>query len=213
MDQEVDKTDLIFLHKDIVLKDLTNIEYQNKLIIDFLDKKLNTTDKLKIEDILRINRDNNSTIKKDEFARNLKWKPLRFEWDNMFKYGEGNSIDFTQMSGVYGIFGPNKSGKSSILSAIIFCLFDKFDRGFKGIHALNVQKTTFKCKLEFEISDIHYFIERKGSTTRNGNVKVDVKFWKVVNGVEEELHGTDRRDTNDLIRFYSYGRIISNSKE
>lgn len=202
MDQERDKTDIIPICKDIVLADLTNIDYQDRLITEFLTKKLQIVDPLKIEDILKINKATNALIKKDEFSRNLKWKPIRFEWDNMFTYGEGNVIDFTNMDGVYGVFGPNKSGKSSILSSIIFCLFDKFDRGFKGSYVLNVQKTSFKCKLEFEISGVHYFIERRGNTTRSGNVKVDVSFWRVVNGIEEELHGTARRDTNDIIRDY-----------
>jgi len=202
MDQERDKKDIIPLCKDIVLTDLTNVDYQNRLITEFLQKKIQITDQKKIDEILKINRDTNLLIKRDEFARNLKWKPIRFEFDNMFTYGENNVIDFTSMAGVYGIFGPNKSGKSSILSALIFCLFDKFDRGFKGVHVMNVQKTSFKCKLEFEISGVRYFIERKGSTTRSGNVKVDVKFWNLTNGVEEELHGTARRDTNDIIRDY-----------
>lgn len=202
MDQERDKKDIIPLCKDIVLADLTTVEYQEKLLTEFLTKKLEITDPLKIDEILKINKATNALIKRDDFIRNLKWKPIKFEFDNMFTYGEGNVIDFTQMAGVYGIFGPNKSGKSSILSALIFCLFDKFDRGYKGLHVLNVQKSSFRCKLEFEISSVRYFIERKGNTTRSGNVKVDVRFWKIVNGVEEELHGTVRRDTNDIIRDY-----------
>ena len=202
MDQERDKKDIIPLCKDIVLADLTTVEYQEKLLTEFLTKKLEIDDPTKIEEILKINKATNALIKRDDFTRNLKWKPIKFEFDNMFTYGEGNVIDFTQMAGVYGIFGPNKSGKSSILSALIFCLFDKFDRGYKGLHVLNVQKSSFRCKLEFEISSVRYFIERKGNTTRSGNVKVDVRFWKVVNGVEEELHGTVRRDTNDIIRDY-----------
>lgn len=202
MDQETEKKDIIPLCTDVVLTDLTNVEYQNRLVKEFLEKKLQITDPLKIEDILKINRNTNLLIKRDEFARNLKWKPIKFEWDNMFTYGEGNSIDFTQMDGVYGVFGPNRAGKSSILSSIIFCLFDKFDRGFKGLHVLNVQKSSFRCKLEFEIAGVRYFIERKGATTRSGNVKVDVRFWKLTNGAEEELHGTARRDTNDIIRDY-----------
>jgi DNA repair exonuclease SbcCD ATPase subunit/UDP-2,3-diacylglucosamine pyrophosphatase LpxH len=202
MDQERDKKDVIPLCKDIVLTDLTNVDYQNRLISEYLTKRVQLNDPQKLEDILAINRNVNALIKRDEFSRNLKWKPIRFEFDNMFTYGEGNVIDFTAMNGVYGIFGTNKLGKSSILSAIIFCLFDKFDRGFKGMHVLNVQKTSFRCKLEFEISGVRYFIEREGDTTRSGNVKVDVRFWKLVNGVEEELHGTARRDTNDIIRDY-----------
>ena len=202
MDQERDKKDIIPICKDIVLTDLTGVEYQEKLLTEFLTKKLDITDPTKIDAILKINKHTNQLIKRDEFARNLRWKPIRFEWDNMFTYGEGNVIDFTNMDGVYGIFGPNRCGKSSILSALIFCLFDKFDRGYKGLHVKNVQKETFRCKIEFEISGVRYFIERHGTTTRSGNVKVAVKFWKVVNGVEEELQGTARRDTNDIIRDY-----------
>ena len=203
MDQEQDKKDIIPLCKDIVLADLTIVEYQDKLLTEFLIKKLEVTDPTTIDKILKINKETNLLIKRDDFSRNLKWKPIRFEFDNMFTYGEGNVIDFTNMAGVYGIFGPNKSGKSSILSSLIFCLFDKFDRGYKGLHVLNVQKSSFRCKLEFEISGVHYFIERKGNTTRSGNIKVDVRFWKVVGGVEEELQGSARRDTNDIIRDYT----------
>lgn len=202
MDKEIDKTDIISLCSDVILADLSNVDYQNKLISEFLEKKLVINDQSKINDILNINRTTNLIIKKDDFIHNLKWKPIKFEFSNMFTYGENNVIDFSQMSGVYGIFGPNKTGKSSILSAILFCLFDKFDRGFKGSHVLNSQKTSFKCKLEFEISGTQYFIERNGSTTRTGNVKVDVDFWKIVDGEKQELHGNARRDTNDIIRDY-----------
>lgn len=202
MDQETDKKNIMPIVKDIVLNDLTNVEYQGKLITEYVIQKLQITDPTKIDDILKLNREVNLLIKRDEFARNLKWKPIRFEFDNMFTYGEGNVIDFTRASGVYGIFGPNRCGKSSILSAITFCLFDKFDRGFKGLHVRNTEKTGFRCKMEFEIAGIRYFIERIGETTRAGNVKVNVRFWRIINGLEEELHGTARRDTNDVIRDY-----------
>lgn len=202
MDQEIDKKDVIPLCRDIVLTDLTNVNYQNRLIQEFIVNRLKIADDKKINDILDINRSINTSIKRDEFSRNLRWKPIKFEWNNMFTYGENNVIDFTNRSGTYGIFGPNKSGKSSIISAIVFCLYDKFDRGFKGSHVLNAQKTSFSCKLEFDIDGVSYFIERTGSTTRTGNVKVDVRFWTMRDGIEEELHGTARRDTNDIIRDY-----------
>jgi len=202
MDQEQDKKDIIPLCKDIVLADLTTVEYQEKLLTEFLTKKLGISDPSKIKEILKINKATNALIKRDDFSRNLKWKPIKMEWSNTFTYGENNIINFEDMHGVYGIFGPNKSGKSSILDTLIFVLFDKTSRCYKGMHVLNVQKSSFQCKLEFEISGVRYFIERKGSTTRSGNVKVDVRFWKIVNGIEEELHGTVRRDTNDIIRDY-----------
>ncbi len=202
MDKEQDKKDIVSLCTNIVLSDLTNVDYQNKLITEFAAKKLNITNPKKLEDILAINKNTNTLIKKDDFSRNLKWSPIRMEWSNTFAYGEDNVINFESMNGIYGIFGKNKSGKSSILDTLLFILFDKTSRSYKGSHVLNVKKTSFKCKLEFEISGIRYFIERRGNITSSGNVKVDVKFWRVVNGVEEELQGTMRHDTNEVIRDY-----------
>ena len=37
----------------------------------------------------------------------------------MFNYGEGNSIDFSKLNGVVGVFGKNFSGKSSIINLLM----------------------------------------------------------------------------------------------
>jgi DNA repair exonuclease SbcCD ATPase subunit len=188
--------------KDVKLADIADEDYQSKLIEEFLRTKLNFDDEAKIKKIVLINRIVNHDVKRDEFARNLKWIPLRFEWDNMFAYGEDNYIDFTQMNGVYGVFGPNTCGKSSIFAALCFCLFDKWDRGFKAVVARNSQKQGFRCKLEFSIAGIHYFIEKIGESTKSGNVKVKVNFWKMVGGEMVDLTDVMRRDTNEIIREY-----------
>ena len=188
--------------KDVKLSEVADVDYQSKLITEFLQNKLNLKDQDKIDQILLINREVNTEIKKDEFTRNLKWVPVRFEWDNMFAYGEGNYIDFRSMNGVYGVFGPNTCGKSSIFSAICFCLFDKWERGFKAVVARNTQKQGFRCKFEFHIAGVPYFIEKIGETTKSGNVRVEVSFWREVNGVKEDLTDEMRRKTNDIIRDY-----------
>jgi hypothetical protein len=120
----------------------------------------------------------------------------------MFSYGEGNFIDFTQLRGTIGLFAPNASGKSSIMDALAFCVFDKFSKGYKAGHVLNTQKMTFKCKFNFEVSGVDYFIEREGKADKKGNVKVEVKFYKLENGNEVPLNGEARRSTNDIIRDY-----------
>ncbi len=188
--------------KDVKLAEVTDVDYQTELIREYLKTKLNLDDTVKLDKILLINRRLNAEIKKDEFARNLKWTPIRFEWDNMFAYGEGNFIDFTQMGGVYGVFGPNTCGKSSLFSAMCFCLFDKWERGFKAIVARNASKDSFRCKFEFSIGGIHYFIEKIGEGTRSGNVRVQVNFWQLVNGEKKDLTDVMRRKTNDVIRDY-----------
>lgn len=182
----------------------SNVDYQNQLIAEFLKEKkgdIITEDLLK--QIFEINSLINSKLEKEIIPRNIRWKPKKFEFENMFSYGEGNVIDFTSMKGSIGLFAANASGKSSILSALSYCLFDKCDRAFKASHVLNAQKMSFNCKFQFEIEGVDYFIERFGQQDKKGNVKVDVKFYQIDReGKKIDLNGEARRNTNDVIRDY-----------
>lgn len=182
----------------------SDIDYQNQLIKEFLlEKNREVINDELIEQIFEINKDVNSKLEKEFIPRNIRWKPKRFEFENMFSYGEGNVIDFTTLKGLIGLFAANTSGKSSILSALSYCLFDKCDRAFKAVHVLNTQKMSFNCKFNFEIQNVDYFIERVGVQDKKGNVKVDVKFYQLdKDGKVIDLNGEARRNTNDVIRDY-----------
>lgn len=184
------------------LNDVSDVDYQNKLITDYINSKHNNVTKETFEQIYKINKDLNSSLEKEHTVKNIRWKPKKFEFDNMFSYGEDNTIDFTKMHDVIGLFANNASGKSSVLSALSFCIFDKCDRAFKASHILNSQKMNFRCKFNFEVNGVDFFIERKGQADKKGNVKVDVKFWKEECGKIVELNGEARRSTNDIIRDY-----------
>lgn len=190
--------------KELNLSDLSSVEYQNKLIKDFLVRKSigTTIPDAVMARVFEINETYNQSIDRDKIVRNIRWKPKKFEFSNMFSYGENNVIDFSDMKDVIGVFAVNASGKSSILSALSFCIFDKCDRAFKASHVLNSQKMSFYCKFNFEIENVNYYIERSGKSDKKGNVKVDVKFWKEEDGKVIELNGEARRSTNDLIRDY-----------
>ena len=182
------------------IHNIFNVDYQNKLIEDnLLSKSIN---KDIIEKVKELNKTLNKEIPKDKAPKNIRWKPKVFEFDNMFSYGEGNVIDFTKLKGTIGLFAPNASGKSSIMDALAFCVFDKFSKGYKASHVLNTQKMSFRCKFNFEVNGVDYFIEREGKADKKGNVKVDVKFYKIENGNEVPLNGEARRSTNDIIRDY-----------
>jgi len=180
---------------------ISDVDYQNKLIEEsLLDKKI---DKDLIESVKELNKTINSQIEKDKVPNNIRWKPKTFEFHNMFSYGENNFIDFTQLKGTIGLFAPNASGKSSIMDALAFCIFDKFSKGYKAIHVLNTQKMSFSCKFNFEINGVNFFIERTGKADKKGAVKVNVKFYKIdSDGNEVPLNGEARRSTNDIIRDY-----------
>ena len=182
------------------IHNIFNVDYKNKLIEDSITGK--KVDAALIEKVKILNKTINTQIPKDKTPKNIRWKPKTFEFDNMFSYGEGNFIDFTQLRGTIGLFAPNASGKSSIMDALAFCVFDKFSKGYKAGHVLNTQKMTFKCKFNFEVSGVDYFIEREGKADKKGNIKVEVKFYKLENGNEVPLNGEARRSTNDIIRDY-----------
>lgn len=185
------------------LLDLTNVSLQNTLIHDWLTQKYSLLDDDVLKAVEQINKDLNSKITHDDQSRNIHWRPLIFKFSNMFSYGEDNEINFSDMHGMYGIFAANAAGKSSILDAFMFCLYDKTPRAFKGDHILNNRKDKFECELTFEINHEIFGIKRIGTRKKNGDVKVDASFWKVLpDGTRENLNGEDRRDTNANIRSY-----------
>ena len=185
------------------LEDITDITYQNSLITDYIQRMMPFVTDEEIAGIQSLNKEINGRIELDELTRNVKWKPVRFEFSNMFSYGEDNVINFSKVNGLMGLFAPNAAGKSSLFDAISFCLFDKCSRAYKASHIMNNRKADFHCQLDFEVEGIQYFIRREARTINKGkNVKVDVEFWRIVDGVRESLNGTERRDTNQIIEGY-----------
>ena len=187
----------------IELEDITNVNYQNSLITDYIQRMMPFVTPEDVLGIQTLNKEINSKIVIDDLTRNVQWKPLRFEFSNMFSYGEDNIINFDKVSGLMGLFAPNASGKSSLFDAISFCLFDRCSRTFKASNILNNRKSDFHCQLDFSVEGITYYIRREARMVNNGrNVKVDVQFWRVKDGTSESLNGTERRDTNSVIEQY-----------
>jgi len=184
------------------LMDFTSPSTQNQFIVDWLNRNYPTLDDGTIQNIQNINIELNGKIHHEDYSRNISWRPLNFKFSNMFSYGEGNEINFDDMNGLYGIFAQNASGKSSILDSLMFCLYDKTPRAFKGDHIMNNRKNAFECELTFEINDEVFGIRRVGNRKKNGDVKVDVEFWKEVDNGKISLNGESRRDTNANIRTY-----------
>jgi DNA repair exonuclease SbcCD ATPase subunit len=202
VDSENNKTKLILENEAVLAGNLSNREYQNKIIKEYLEAKLNIKDKEKINGVLKLNDEFNLLIEKESATKNITWKPIRFEWNNMFSYGEGNFINFSNLKGIVGLFGPNTAGKTSLGSALSFCMFDKFDKAYKASDVLNIEKMGFDCKFHFDINNTDYFIYRKGLSDKKGNIRVNVQFWKEKDGKKEELTGVERYDTNENIRNY-----------
>jgi DNA repair exonuclease SbcCD ATPase subunit len=184
-------------------EDISDINYQNSLINEYVERMMPFVVPEDLKGLEMINRDINSRIVQDDVQRNIQWKPIRFEFSNMFSYGENNKIDFTKLGGLIGLFAPNAAGKSSLFDAVSFCLYDKSSRAYKAANILNNRKTDFFCRLHFQIDGLDYHIERTAKTINKGkNVKVDVQFWRQDGDTRTSLNGTERRDTNQIIEQY-----------
>ena len=187
-------------NKTISVGDVSNSDVQFNLIREYLEANHHVTDDVLLK-IKNINESLNLHIPEEEVYRNVNWKLKHFEFENMFSYGDSNKVDFTKLNGIVGIFAPNASGKSSLLDALSFCLFDTCTRAFRAENVLNNKKNSFSCKLNFEVDGSEYYIEKKAKKQRKGNVKVDIDFYTIDDlGEKVSMNGDQRRTTQANIR-------------
>jgi DNA repair exonuclease SbcCD ATPase subunit len=197
--------------------DVRDINYQNELLEDFLKRNIEGIHDETIKRVHKINEmtNNSPEIYDGDITRNVDWKIKSFEFDNMFCYGKGNKIDFQKLNGTVGVVAPNHSGKSAIMDAIAYTIYDVCSRTTKALDVMNKKKTTFKSKLNLEINGMDYWIERDAKYKRvnhkNGKVShmcpVKVKFYMIDDSGEEvDLSGAARFNstygtgTNEEIR-------------
>ena len=201
----VSRTDAIYnndrvRNKTITIGDVSDADVQFNLIREYLDSNHHVTDEVMLK-IKNINESLNQSIPEEDVYRNVNWKIKTFEFDNMFSYGESNKVDFRKLNGIVGMFAPNASGKSSLLDALSFCLFDTCTRAFRAENVLNNKKKNFYCKLNFEVDGQDYFIEKTAKKHRKGNVKVDIDFYTIDDtGEKVSMNGDQRRTTQVNIR-------------
>ena len=139
-------------------ENLRDINIQEELIDEYLSDYQVDTDT--IETVYELNRKYNKIVEEgEEISRNINWRIRDFKWDNLFNYGEGNSIDFLNMSGIVGIFGKNFSGKSSIVDAALFTLFNTTSRNErKNLNVINQNRESGNGTLQIEIGEKIYTI-------------------------------------------------------
>ena len=201
----VTRTDTIYSNervrnKSISVGDVSNSDVQFGLIKEYLENNHIVSDDVLLK-IKNINETLNANLPEEEVYRNLNWKLKKLEFSNMFSYGEDNVVDFTKLNGIVGMFAPNANGKSALLDALSFALFDTCSRAFKAENILNNKKDDFYCKVTFEIDNQEYVVERKAKKQRKGNVKVDVDFYTYDDlGEKVSMNGDQRRTTDVNIR-------------
>jgi DNA repair exonuclease SbcCD ATPase subunit/DNA repair exonuclease SbcCD nuclease subunit len=182
---------------------------QEELIREYLEDYQVEEELMKT--VLKLNKKYNTIVEeKEEISRNINWKLCSFEWNNLFNYGEDNNIDFSQLSGVVGIFGKNFSGKSSIIDAILYTLFNSTSKNErKNLNVINQNKDTGSGKIEIDIGDSTYLIERhsekyvkklKGEETLEAKTELNFESKNKITGTVTNLNGLTRNETDKNIR-------------
>ena len=152
---------------------------------------------------------------KDEIVRNTRWQIESIDFDNLFAYGKDNRIDFSKNTGITGIFGKNTKGKSSIIGALMYSLFNTTDRGpVKNLHIINNRKNSAKGSVDITINDERLRITRETvkHTTRKGETyaSTSLSLGKVLSDgtLGENLTEEQRRETEKVLR-----RLIGTSDD
>ena len=182
--------------KAINMRDPVN---QEKFLREYMDSK-EIDDSVK-ERVVELSRDYLKKVSADDVSRNAVWDIKKMQWNYLFNYGKGNCIDFSKLNGLVGIFGKNYSGKSSIIDAALFGLFNTTSKGErKNVHIINQNQEKALCKLEVSIGDDLYKISRSLERTKT-SAKTDLDFTKYTLGVRaESKNGETRNATDENIR-------------
>ena len=194
---------------DFIKENLRDLTVQKRLIKEFL-KEYEVEDDV-LDRVLALNAKYNRAVEEtEEVARNIHWKFDSFEWDNLFNYSEGNSIDFANLSGIVGIFGKNYSGKSSIVDAALYTLFNSTSKNErKNLNVINQNKERGVGRIGISIGDKQFVIEResekyikklKGEETLEAKTIVEFNEVDSVTTQVVSHNGMTRNDTDKNIR-------------
>ena len=193
----------------LAIDNLRDPSVQETLIEEYL-KDFNPTEE-QLEKVFELNKKYNRAIEEgEEVQRNVNWQLGSISWDNLFNYGEQNSIDFTNLSGIIGIFGKNYSGKSSVIDSLLYILFNSTSKNErKNLNIINQNKQDATGKAVIAIGNKEYTVERKsekyvkklkGEETLEAKTTVDFYVKDLVTEDVQILNGTTRNETDKIIR-------------
>ena len=190
-------------------ENLREPKIQEELISEYLKDHQVPSETL--EKVYELNRTYNKIIEEnEEISRNVNWKLAKFEFDNLFNYGEKNVVNFDQLGGIVGIFGKNFSGKSSIIDAALYTLFNTTSKNErKNLNVINQNKESCIGKLTIECNNKTYTIERqsekyikrlKGEETLEAKTDLNFEVYDPLTEETTSLNGTTRNQTDANIR-------------
>jgi DNA repair exonuclease SbcCD ATPase subunit len=189
----------------IFKEDLHNHEVHMRLLKQYYkDVEISETDWTGMGELVK--KYLNSSMSEEDIIRNTKWTIKELSFDNLFAYGESNHISFESLPGITGIFGANRSGKSSVVGTIMYSLFNTTDRGpIKNMFVVNVRKQHGYSKIRIGVDGCDYTVERQTTKHENkrgeehGTTNLNI-FRHNSDGSVDELNGEQRTDSEKTVR-------------
>jgi len=190
-------------------ENLRDINIQEELISEYL--KDYQVDNETLEKVHELNSNYNKIVEdNEEISRNVNWKLISFEFDNLFNYGEDNNVGFDELNGITGIFGKNFSGKSSIIDAVLWTIFNTTSKNErKNLNVINQNKEYASGKVEIKIGHRLYTIHRKaekyvkrlkGEETLEAKTDLNFEVYDQSTDETRSLNGLTRNHTDANIR-------------
>ena len=201
--------DVTELTDTLKTENLRDINIQEELIDEYL--KDFQVDGSTMEKVYDLNRKYKKMVEdNDDISRNVNWKLVDFEFDNLFNYGEGNNVLFDELNGITGIFGKNFSGKSSIIDGVLWTLFNTTSKNErKNLNVINQHKESCRGKLTISVGHLTYTIERtaekyikrlKGEETLEAKTDLNFEVYDTISDESTSLNGLSRIHTDANIR-------------
>ena len=192
-----------------IKENLRDEKIQQELIREYL-KDYNPAAET-LQEVFDLNSKYNKLVEATEdLSRNVHWKVKKLGWNNLFNYGEDNSIDFAKLSGIVGIFGKNFSGKSSIIDSLLYTMYNNTSKNIrKTVNIINEHKEHGSGFLEIEANNKTYKISRrsdkyvkklKGKVTDEAKTTLDFESIDHVTGEALIHNATERGGTDKNIR-------------
>ena len=155
----------------------------------------------KIDSLFKENLDKIPQSLSDEFGQN--WSINNMSFNNTFSYGKNNFINFNKLNGVVGIFGNNRTGKSSIPGTLMYTLFNTTDRGsIKNQDVVNIRKGSCKSKVNITIGTKNYDIIRETikKTSKNNKLSANTNLSLIETSKSVDETEEQRRETEKTLR-------------
>lgn len=190
------------IRKDTILSDDDIIN-----LFDVSIKKIYPNNDLN-DEILKYIKDEVNAL---EYSYNSEHKKISLEkikFKNLFIYGKGNVVNFKNLNGIIGLVSPNFTGKSSIIDALLFALYEKSSRGIRS-QCVNISKTLFSSEIKINVNNDNYVITRKGQRQTSKNTTASVNITKN----DELIECDDKLHHNNFVNntICDYERFIDNS--